>query len=102
MTRRGLVPIRGAYEALGVDRSVGARMIDRGEFPIHVIRVGRLNKIDPDELESFLAGGGGGSPSTLVAPTGPTSPRLAAALAALEAAEVTLAAARAVLEATAA
>jgi hypothetical protein len=100
-----LVPIRVAYDALGIDRSTGTRMLDRGEFPIPVTRVGRLNKIHPDELAAFLAGGGGGSALHAAAPTGPTPEaraQLAAALATLSAAEAALAAARAVLEATAA
>ncbi len=102
----GLVPIRVAYDALGIDRSTGTRMLDRGEFPIPVTRVGRLNKIHPDELAAFLAGGGGGSALHAAASTGPfTRPDpavVAAALATLSAAEAALAAARAVLEATAA
>lgn len=51
------VDINEAAAQLGIHAATAYRLIKRGEFPVRVLRIGRIFRISQSELDSYLAGG---------------------------------------------
>lgn len=51
------VDVSEAAAQLGIHPVTAYRLIKRGDFPVRVLRIGRIFRISQSELDSYLAGG---------------------------------------------
>ncbi len=103
MTTPATMTFTEACQVLGIARGTGYALLERGEFPVPVERLGRQIKVGRAALDAYVAGLGGGHGSLHpAAPTGSAADaeRMRAALAALDASVLALTAAREVLAAS--
>lgn len=57
-TKARAIDIVEAGKQLGIGRSLAYELAKRGEFPVRVLRIGRLYRVSQSELDAYLAGGG--------------------------------------------
>lgn len=45
-----------AFAALGIGKSLGYRLIEEGQFPVRVLRLGKAIRISRHDLDAYLRG----------------------------------------------